>query len=325
MTERDAGRGRPSRRDFLGLCIGGFLVAGVPAAMRGRPPLVRRTVPAMGSFAELAVAHRDERYAHGAIDAALHEIARIERLMSRFRPDSDVGRLNAAAPGTAVGIGADTRVVLLEALRWAEASDGAFDPALARAVELWDVRARTAPPAAGELRRFAGRRLYRALDVDRGRAVLGHADVAVDLGAIAKGYGVDRAVLALREWGVTSGLVNLGGDLYALGAAPDGEPWRVGVRGAGGAIVATHLVADGAVATSGDHEQHFVHAGRRYHHLLDGRTGEPYVTAARSITLQADSCMSADAAATTVFGRSADDAHRILRAAAPDARIAHLG
>jgi FAD:protein FMN transferase len=323
-TPEPTGR-RPGRRDFLGLCMGAFVVAAVPFATRGRDRMIRRTVPAMGSFAEIAVVHRDEHYAHSAIDAALAEIARVERLMTRFRADSDVGRINHAGPGTAITISGDTRDVLLHALRWADASDGAFDPCLARAVELWDVRARTAPPPPDAVRRLAGRSLYRALDIDGHRAIIGDPDVAIDLGGIAKGYGVDRAVLALREWGVTSGLVNLGGDLYALGSAADGEAWSVGVRaGRAPARLSTTLhVRDAAIATSGDYEQFFDHNGRRYHHLLDGRTGEPRIAAGHSLTIQADCCMTADAAATAVFGMTATAAQSTLRAAAPDALIVH--
>jgi FAD:protein FMN transferase len=323
--------GMPSRRGFITFGIGAFVVATMPFAARRRTPLVRRSVPSMGSVAELAVAHRDAAYANAAIDAAVSELHRIESLMTRFRADSDIGRINAAEPGTAVRVNRETARLLADALGWAERSDGAFDPALGRAVELWDVQHRHAPPPPHAVRHFAGRRLYRSIDVARvagGYAVVRNdADVAIDLGGIAKGYAVDAAAGVLREWGVFDGLVNAGGDLYALGVAPDGEPWRVGVRapGAANGVVATLAASDVAIATSGDYEQHFEFAGRRYHHLLDPATGEPRLVAAHSLTIRAASCLAADAAATARFG--APDATAATRLATLDATasIAHRG
>lgn len=321
---------RPNRRDVLTLGIGAFVVAAVPLARRDRRRVARRTLPVMGTLAEIAVAHPDERWAARAIDAALAELRHVETTMTRFRADSDVGRANAGAAGAAVAVAPSTALVVDEALRWAVASHGRFDPALARASELWDPAARQAPPAAADARRFANRRLYRTIErgssVGRAVVVRHDADAALDLGGIGKGYAVDRAVAALREWGIASALVNVGGDLYALGHAADGDDWRIGVRDprSESALVATLHVADRAVATSGDYERFFTFAGRRYHHLLDPATGEPRACTMRSVTIAADSCMTADAAGTAVFGAARADAERLLAVAAPDAVILHV-
>jgi thiamine biosynthesis lipoprotein len=247
--------------------------------------------------------------------------------MTRFQAGSDVGRANGGAAREAVHVTRETAAVLAAALGWAERSGGAFDPALGRAIRLWDVGERTVPPAASAVERLAGRRLYRALDVDRWQ---GHAavrftsgDVAVDLGGIAKGYGVDQAVARLRDWGITDALVNVGGDLAAIGRTDDDRPWRVGVRSPdrADALVATFELEDAAIATSGDYLQYFEYHGRRYHHLLDPATAAPRVTGMRSITVQAADCMTADAAATACFGRDATSALRWLEPAG--ARIVH--
>jgi FAD:protein FMN transferase len=329
MNERDqVQRAGPSRREFLALGLGAFVVASVPWAASRRETLVRRSIPMMGTVAEVAVVHRDARYAQGAIDAAFAELQLVERTMTRFRADSDIGRANLGAAAAPVAVSAATAAVLAEALRWASASDGLFDPALGRAVALWDVGHRNAPPAAGEVRRFAGQRLYRQLELgNRGgeSVVRFHApEMALDLGGIAKGYAVDRAVDTLRGWGIQHALVNAGGDLYALGRSPEGDPWQVGVQSPSdpGQLATTLRLEDQAVATSGDYQQGFDHAGRRYHHLLDPATGEPRHTPMHSLTVAAASCMAADAAATAIFGSSSADASRIL-AAAPGARIIH--
>ena len=298
----------PSRRAFLSLGVSAFVVAALPWAARRRPLLTRRTIPIMGTSAEVAVVHRDAAHAQAAIDAAFAEMWNVERAMSRFRPESDVGRANLSAADTPVPISAATARVVASALEWARATDGRFDPALGGAVALWDVGHRREPPAAGELRRYAGERLYREVELGR----RGGSDVvlfrsravALDLGGIAKGYAVDRAVAALRTWGITGALVNAGGDLYALGRSPDGDPWEIGIRSPDAAteIAATLQAEDEAIATSGDYEQFFEYHGRRYHHLLDPATASPHQVAARSLTIAAADCTTADAAATALFG-----------------------
>jgi FAD:protein FMN transferase len=298
----------PSRRDFLTLGAGLFVVAAVPWAAARQARVHRRTIPVMGTLAEVSVGHRDGAYAQRAIDAAFAELRAVEAAMSRFRADSEIGHANLGAGAGPVPVSAATAAVLARALEWAEASDGRFDPALGRAVAFWDVASRREPPAAHEVRRFAGQRLHREVELGRsgGRDVVlfRSPEIALDLGGIAKGYAVDRAVAALRDWGISSALVNAGGDLYALGRSPEGEAWQVGVRSPADprALATTFRLEDRAVATSGDYLQFFEHAGRRYHHLLDPATGEPHRTNARSLTIAAADCMSADAAGTALFG-----------------------
>lgn len=317
----------PSRRQFIALGVGAFVVAALPKAVRPERALVRSTRPSMGTLAEVAVVARDRRWARGAIDAAMGELARVENAMTRFRPDSEIGRVNAAPVGEPVGVSAETAAVVAAALRWADVSGGGFDPALGGASALWAVESRLEPPAAGEVGRFAGRELWRAIEVDRFRGspaiVRRDPDAAIDLGGIAKGHGVDRAVAALREWGVTRGMVNVGGDLYALGDSVDGDPWEVGVRDPSrpGGIVETVAIADRAVATSGDYERFFEWRGRRYHHLLDPRTGAPKASPFHGVTVIADDVTTADAAGTAAFGVDPGRAGRMVARVSPGAEL----
>jgi FAD:protein FMN transferase len=315
---------RPSRRDLLVIGIGGFVTA-IPFARQRPLTLVRKNALVMGTIAEFAVVHHDLRAAEGAIEAAIRSLHWVDHAMCRFNPASDVGRANRAAGQTPVTITPDTAAVLEEAVAWAEASDGAFDPCLARAVTLWDVTHRHEPPSATEVHRLADRKFFRTMEVDRClRTVRLHdEDAAIDLGGIAKGYGVDRAVAVLRKNGIAHALVGSGGDLYALGRSPSGEPWHVGIQSPddSGKIVGTLLVENGGVATSGVYEQFFDYNGTRYHHLLDPTTGEPRQCAQRSATVMAPTCMTADAGATAVFGMARADADRIL--ARRGAHIAH--
>lgn len=329
MSERTL----PSRRDFLALAGGAFAVAALPLAAfrrRGAGGLVRRSVPSMGGMADLAAVHPDRRRAGRALDAAIAELRRVEAAMTRFDPASDVGRANRLAYADAVPVGDETAAVLREALRWSAATDGGFDPTLARVADLWDVKRRHAPPPGDAVRRMAGRRLWRTLDVDvfRGRPVVrfGDRDVQLDLGGIACGYGVDRAVAAMRAWGVFDGFVNVGGDIYALGVREDGEPWEVGVRSPydPDALVGTARLSDRAIATSGDYEQYFDYGGRRYSHILDPATAEPRRSATHGVTIAAATCLATDAASTACFGLAPEAVRALLARAAPGAELVSL-
>jgi FAD:protein FMN transferase len=322
----------PSRREFLALGVGALVVGALPvAALRHKGSLIRRTLPAMGTIVEIAVVHRDASIAHAAIDDAFAVIRRIESLMTRFRDDSDIGRINRFAGRELVPVSEDTLMVVQSALHWARATGGAFDPSLGRAVELWDVAHRTAPPAATASRHYAGRSLYRSvrLDLNGAQPRIGtdSADAGIDLGGIAKGYAVDMAVDALRAHGIEHGLVNAGGDLYALGNSPEGDGWRVGLRSPSNpaTIDRTIVLTNQAVATSGDYLQYFEHGGRRYHHLLDPRTAEPCLIRASSISVISSRCTNADAAATAAFSLDPATAEQTLASVTPIRQLIRIG
>jgi len=317
------------RRRFVVWSVGAFVVASVPLARR-KQFVVRRQLPVMGTIAQFVVVDRSEVRAHAAIDAAMEELRWGERTMTRFTDSSDVGRVNIGGAGGAVAVTAETALVVREALRWADATGGRYDPAVGGVIRAWDVNHRHEPPPDQRVRPLAGRRLHRAVEVgsSRGRTVvvLHDADASIDLGGIAKGYAVDRATARLRDMGVTSAIVEGGGDLYALGRAPSGDPWQVGIQDPTDerAMVGVIDVADAAIATSGTYRQFFRYRGRRYHHLMDPETAAPRETAVQSVTIRADACMHADVAATALYGMPIERASAILARAAPGACIERI-
>lgn len=300
---------RIDRRGFLTLGVGALAVAVAPPLLRPRERLVRRTFPVMGTVGEIAVPARHEASARVAVDAAVTELARVEALMTRFRSDSDVGRVAASVPGRATAVSPETAEVVRDALAWAAETGGAFDPALGRLTELWDPGQGARPPEADRLAPFAGAALWTALEVggaaDAPWIRRHRAEAALDLGGIAKGYGVDRAAAVLTGFGITRALVNVGGDLMALGAGPEGRPWRVGIRDPRhpDGVADTLSLEDEAVATSGDYLRFFEYGGHRYHHLLDPRTGAPRRSGLHTVTVRASDVRTADAAATAAFAR----------------------
>ncbi len=326
----DLFRRRPTRREFLAIGSGVFVALSIPLALRQRLQLVRRSFPVMGTIAEVQVAHSDPRLAEASIDAAIAELRRVEQLMTRFRSDSDIGRVNLGAGSDGVAVSAETAFVIQSALTWSSVSDGAFDPALGSASVLWDVLNRKQPPAGTSVARLASRGLWRKVDLSRVGAShqvrFNDPDVQLDLGGIAKGYGIDRSVAALRARGVSSAIVTVGGDLYALGHGPDGAPWEVGIRDPHqlDRLAGRLAVADRAVTTSGDYERYFTWHGVRYHHLIDPRTAAPRRSAIHSVTVQGDNAMHADAAGTAVFGMSGETALRVARRVLADAEVTPL-
>ena len=160
---------RPSRRQIIALGIGALAVATVPFVRKRRRRLTRRTIPVMGTLAEIGVVHSDEYYSQQAMDAAFAELRLIDQLMTRFDERSEVGRANGGAAREGVPVSERTAHVLGEALAWAEVTGGRFDPCLGNVMRLWDVGDRSEPPAERDVRKLAGRGLYRGLDLSRSR------------------------------------------------------------------------------------------------------------------------------------------------------------
>jgi len=285
--------------------------ASLGAAVRALPPLkVERKEAGLGTTVHFIAYTNDqvgERETRAAIDAALGEIRRLEALLSEWREESDVGRVNAGA-GEWVTVAAETLAVIERGLDAGQRSDGTFDITFQAMHDVWKFgSARDEPPLLPRPAAVARRRAlidYRKVEVDRAggrvRIPKGHA---IGLGGIAKGYIVDRAASVLSNAKVRSFLVQAGGDLYGAGRKPDGSRWVSGIqdpRGPQGSFFATLELEDHAFSTAGDYARSYVLGGRRYHHIIDPRTGYP-ATASRSVTVWAKDAITADAIDDAVF------------------------
>ncbi len=210
------------------------------------------------------------------LDACFRQIADFERLFSRTLEGSDIWNLNHAQ-GQPVTVSEETARLLRLALDYADKSDGALDVTIAPASSLWDFKAADpAVPAAEELKRAAAHVNWKNLRLEGTTAQLLDKEMAVDLGAVAKGYIADRLADSLRAQGVTNALINLGGNIVALGDK-NGKAWQVGIQSPFDEeeLAATLEVRDKTVVTSGTYERSFRKNGVLYHHLLDPKTGEP--------------------------------------------------
>lgn len=249
----------------------------------------------------------DEAAVKRALVGAHAEIKRIELLMTTWRDDSEVSRINAAAGRSAVPVGKETFGVIAKSLWISKLSQGTFDITFASMGKLWrfdqDLVAQLPEPKALEEARKRIDYQKVQLNSQANTIKLATADTRISLGGIAKGYAIDRAAKLLDEAGLTSFYAQAGGDLFVRGRKPDGSPWRVGVRdprGPEGSFFAMIAVEDHAFSTAGDYERSFVLGGKRYHHIIDPRTGYP-ATASRSVTIWAKDALTADAIDDAVF------------------------
>ena len=250
---------------------------------------------------------RDEDAVRRAFEAAVLEINRIETAMTTWRPDSEVSRINAAAGQAPVPVSPETFDVIAAAVHTSEISDGTFDITFESLHGLWkfDEDLDPHPPSAASIKAKLPLLNYRHIHLGpEGHTVfLDAAGVKIGLGGIAKGYAVDRAAKVLMDAGITSFIVQAGGDLFAHGNKPDGAPWSAGIRdprGPEGSFFAMLEVTDHAFSTAGDYERSYVVGGRRFHHIIDPRTGYP-ATASRSVTIWAPSALVADEIDDAVF------------------------
>lgn len=268
---------------------------------------VKRTRLLMGTLAEITVPGPDSPDKQAAIDKAFDEIKRIENLMSVRLKDSDVSRINKMAGGEFITVSPETAKLIREGIRWGEASQGSFDISVGPLVKLWDFDGgRNKVPDAKSLSAAASLVDYKNILIDGNKVRLRLPGMALDMGGIAKGYAVDRAVAVLRENGALAAIVNAGGDLMAYGTRADGKPWAIGLQHPrqpeelSMSFTADSSSAGTAAATSGDYQKYFILENVRYHHILDPTTGMPR-RGVTSATVIAPSVMQADALATAVF------------------------
>jgi FAD:protein FMN transferase len=249
----------------------------------------------------------DAAQARAAMSQAFGEIQRLAGILSEWRSDSEVARINRS-PDRWVKVGPETFTVIARALEAGRASQGAFDITFQSMSGLWKFgsAAEVEPkvPSKSEIeqrRRFVD---YRKVELDsQARAVRIPQGQQLGLGGIAKGYIVDRAADVLKEAGIRAFLVQAGGDLYGAGTKPDGSPWVSGIqdpRGGDGEFFATIELTDHAFSTAGDYARSYVIGKRRYHHIIDPHTGYP-ATACRSVTVWADDATTADTIDDAVF------------------------
>ncbi len=289
--------------------------AGLPlgASSRPPPPVFEWQGQALGARARLLLAHPDPAAARRAAADAVAEVARLERIFSLFRDDSELARLNR--DGRLAQPSHDLRIVLAEARRLGGVSGGAFDVTVQPLWQLFRRHFAERPGDAGgpAPHDIAARRAlvdYRALDLDGARVAFARPGMAVTLNGIAQGYITDRVADLLRDLGFGGVLLQLG-ETRALGRPEPARPWRVGLPDPAGGTAPLALT-DQAVATSSGPAARFEASGR-HHHIFDPATGQS-AQGRQGVTVVAPRAMTADGLATALAVASPAAAADILRA-----------
>jgi thiamine biosynthesis lipoprotein len=250
------------------------------------------------------------------------EIDRLEQKFSRYRKDSLATRINRSA-GDSGGIEVDSEtagLIDLAATAHRE-SNGLFDPTSGVLRRVWNLKSGRLPnpDTVQEVLPLVG---WSKLRWESPRIVLPTRGMELDFGGFVKEYAADRVAELCRTHGLTSGIIDLGGDLAVVGPHPNGQPWLVGIRNPRRPSVAMARIAlrSGGLATSGDYERFMIVDGKRYSHLLDPRTGEPHDGGPACVSITADHCLIAGLTSTIAMLQIESDAPRFLE----DVGLPHL-
>ncbi|MDR4499118.1 MAG: FAD:protein FMN transferase [Candidatus Scalindua sp.] len=278
--------------------------------------LLKKAVLSMGTVFEITAYVSDNERAEIAFKEVFNEVNRLDKLMSNYKEDSDLSKVNREAGSGAVSCDDELAYIIEQSLMYGDATKGAFDITVGPLMKKWGFfREEGRIPDKKELELALGWVSYKNVIVEtetkkslirdsRYESVISFENphTQIDLGGIGKGYAVDVATKMLRENGIRSALINFAGNVYAYGSPAGRKYWAIGLQHPRNSksILGSFEIVDKAVSTSGDYEKFFIMNGERYSHIIDPRTGTP-VKSVVSVTIVADDATMADAFSTGVF------------------------
>jgi len=265
----------------------------------------------MGTFAHVVAVAENSDTAKKCVQAAVEEIHKVDNLMSDYKSDSDISRVNREAYEKPVQVSQSTFEVLQRSIEFSKMTGGAFDITVGPLVALFrQAKESKIAPSEQQIAQARSKAGYEKLILDSENKTVQFSDkgMLLDLGGIAKGYAIDKALQAARDGGATGAMVDIGGDVRCFGLPPKGRDyWLIGlqdpntaVEGIGGGGLRLVLkIKNAAVATSGDYQQFVIIEGKRYSHIMDRKTGTSAENLS-SVTIIANNATDADALATSV-------------------------
>ena len=278
------------------------------AACEGKEPLYQEQGYVFGTLVEVSVYGASEPEARQAVSQVMHEFQRLHDMLHAWQP-GELSEMNAAfARGESEAISAELAAILQDAAQLSQQSQGSFNPAIGGLVQLWGFHADEFKPVQPDEKLIShwveANPQMSDIAIVRGRAESRNRSVQVDLGGYAKGYALDRAAGMLRKQGIRNALINIGGNVLALGRHGD-RPWRVGIQHPrkSGALATLDLRDGEAIGTSGDYQRYFMIGDVRYCHLINPRSGYPMqgVQAVTVLTHGARAGVLSDAASKPLF------------------------
>lgn len=265
------------------VCLCTLLSLLLISCSRTAEPLLRQESFVFGTRVEVLVYGAEETRAQHAATAVLHEFDRLHQAYHAWQP-SELSRLNAAiAQGLSLEVSPELAQLIREAQSVAQRGDFLFDPGIGRLIALWGFQSDTFQPRLPDPQKLndwrAAHPSIKDLEIKGNLVSSRNPQLALDFGGYLKGVALDHALQILHDQGINNALINIGGNIIALGSKA-GKPWRVGIQHPRASLPLASLdLHDGeAIGTSGDYQRYFEIAGKRYSHLLDPRTAAPATT-----------------------------------------------
>lgn len=255
------------------------------------------------------------------LDEAIERLKEIENRMSATIKDSDISIINKNAGIKPTKVNDDVYFVIQEAKYFAEISNGAYEPTIGPLVKLWNITAidkkeRNFIPTEEEIEKAMSLVDYNDLELMEDNLVyLNKKGMKLDLGGIAKGYAADEVKRVFKENGVKNAIIDLGGNIYAMGERNNSEPWRIGIQDpfkSIGEYMGILNVKNKSIVTSGDYERYFNYKGKRYHHIIDTKTGYPSENEVAGISIVSDLSIDGDALSTALFVLGVDEGMKLV-------------
>jgi thiamine biosynthesis lipoprotein len=294
------------------------------SACTARPRTVQKTETIMGTDITITVVARSSEEGEAAIDAGMAELRRLDAMMSLYKDDSEITKVNLAAGKSPVKVSPEMIEVVQDAAAVSTLSGGVFDITIGPLAVLWQMRLKEGRvPTDKEIARIRPLVNYRNIVVDKKASTifLKKPGMIMDLGGM-KGYMADRVKELFKKRGIKDAVIAVAGDIWVLGCREDGKPWRIGVQHPReqDKTLAILDLSDKYISTSGDYERFVIREKKRYHHIIDPRTGKPS-TGVISATLIGDQGALIDPLAKAPFILGAAEGMKIVKKVGADAII----
>lgn len=270
----------------------------------------------IGTEINLTIIAKSEEYAVKTSDKVFNEIARIESSLSPFRKESDLYRINQFADSKPVKISDETFALIERSVEISSETEGSFDITFASLSPIWNFRSSNfLPPNSKEILRLLPLVNYRHINLNKEslNIEITKKGTKIGLGAIAKGYAVKRGIEILKAMGIEDSIIEAGGDLQVLGNKFN-KSWNVGLKNprTKGILLSIALCNMDSIATSGDYERFAMHNGKRYHHIIDPKSGYP-ATSFASVSVITKNPVDSDAFATALFVMGKEKAKTLIK------------
>ncbi len=290
------------------ICVVIAVSLSVVITQRYRLKPLKQTEMIMGTLIEITVIPANEK----AIREAFEALKKVDALMSTYKEDSEISILNREGKAQ---VSEETLEVVEAAIEFSRLTDGAFDITVGPLINLWKkAKKEEKAPTEKEIEVAISLVGYQRIILEGNEIRLEKKGMQIDLGGIAKGYAVDKAIEALKKNGIKRALVNAGGDLYALGRAPQGGGWSIGIQDPRDEdkIIDIIKVKDKAVATSGDYRRYFTLEGKRFSHIVNPKTGLTVQDVPMSVTIVGPDGTTTDALSTGVFVLGPEEGMKLI-------------